>query len=79
MSADQIIWAGRIKKLGVGTSRRFSATTRDSLLKDLRTVLEPRCAVRAREVAAQMTTPAQSVAAATDLVERAAARGRTNR
>lgn len=79
VSADQIIWAGRIKKLGVGTSRRFSATTRDSLLKDLRTVLEPRCAVRAREVAAQMTTPAQSVATATDLVERAAARGRTDR
>jgi hypothetical protein len=73
VSADQIIWAGRIKKLGVGTSRRFSSTTRDTLLKDLRIVLGPQCAVRAKEVAAQMTTPAQSLDAATELLECAAA------
>lgn len=73
VSADQIVWAGRIKSLGVGTSRRFSKTTRATLRKDLRTVLSPACAARAAEVAVQMTTPAQSLAAATDIVERAAA------
>lgn len=74
VSADQIVWAGRIKKIGVGTSRRFSSTTRASLLKDLRTVLSPQCSMRAKDVAAHMSTPAESLEATADLLEHAAVR-----
>lgn len=74
VSADQIVWAGRIKKIGVGTSRRFSSTSRASLLKDLRTVLSPQCAIRAKDVAAHMSRPAESLEATADLLERAAVR-----
>jgi len=66
---DQAAWGARVKRLKVGTGRRFSATTRESLLADLRTALAPQCLTRARELAAQMTRPAESVAAAADLIE----------
>ena len=59
---------------GVGTSRRFSATTARSLREDLTTVLSANCTHTAREVAARMTPPATSVARAADLLEQAAAR-----
>jgi UDP:flavonoid glycosyltransferase YjiC (YdhE family) len=39
------------------------------LVADLRTVLAPQYVTRAREVAARMTKPADSVAAAADLLE----------
>ena len=67
---DQTLWGSRIKRLKVGTARRLSTTTRESLVADLRTVLDPHYATRAREVASQMTKPAESVAAAADLVEK---------
>ncbi len=66
---DQGLWGARVKRLKVGTGRRFSATTEKSLLADLRAVLSPQCRTAARELAARMTTPAQSVATAADLVE----------
>ena len=66
---DQGLWGARVKRLKVGTGRRFSATTRESLVADLRTILAPECRTRARELAAQMTKPAESVAMAADLVE----------
>jgi len=66
---DQLIWGLRVRRLKVGTSRRFSATTRESLVADLRTILAPQYITRARELAARMTRPAESVAAAVDLVE----------
>ena len=66
---DQSLWAGQVKRLKVGSGRRFSTTTRDSLVADLRKVLDPKYATRAREIATRMTNPAQSVAAAADLVE----------
>jgi len=56
----------------VGSGRAFSDSTLDSLVADLRTVLTPQCAARAREVAAQMSKPAESVARAADLLEEAA-------
>jgi UDP:flavonoid glycosyltransferase YjiC (YdhE family) len=49
--------------------RRFSATTEKSLVADLRTVLDPQCLTRARELAARMTKPADSVATTANLVE----------
>lgn len=73
---DQAAWGARVKRLKVGTGRRFSATTKESLLADLRTVLAPECLARARELASQMTKSAESVAVAADLVENFARRKR---
>jgi UDP:flavonoid glycosyltransferase YjiC (YdhE family) len=66
---DQTIWGARVKRLSVGTARRFSSTTRESLVADLRRILDPQCVARAREIATRMTKPAESVAAAADRVE----------
>ncbi|MGV0643010.1 glycosyltransferase [Mycolicibacterium sp. XJ879] len=73
---DQTLWGTRIKRLKVGTARRFSATDEKTLVSDLRMILEPQYGTRAREVAALMTKPAESVATAADLVEKLATRGR---
>jgi UDP:flavonoid glycosyltransferase YjiC (YdhE family) len=70
--ADQPIWATSVKRLKVGTARRFSTASRRTLVADLRTVLEPRFASRAREIARRMTKPAAAVAMAADLLEKAA-------
>jgi UDP:flavonoid glycosyltransferase YjiC (YdhE family) len=66
---DQAIWAALVKRLKVGSGRRFSGTTQKSLVADLRRVLAPQYVARAREVATQMTKPAESVATAADLLE----------
>ena len=66
---DQTVWGARVKRLKVGTARRFSATTRESLVADLRTVLAPEYVARAREFATRMSEPAESVMAAADLME----------
>ena len=66
---DQRIWGARVKQLKVGTARRLSNTTLESLVADLRTILAPQYVARAREIATQMTKPAESIAAAADLVE----------
>jgi UDP:flavonoid glycosyltransferase YjiC (YdhE family) len=66
---DQQIWAAQLKRLKVGSGRRFSNTTQNSLVADLRRILAPQYATRAREIATRMTNPATSVANAADLVE----------
>ncbi|TDZ99246.1 glycosyltransferase [Mycobacteroides salmoniphilum] len=76
---DQTLWGARVKRLKVGTARRFSATTEKTLVADLRTILEPECVTRAHEVAARMTTPAESVVITADLVESLAAASAANR
>lgn len=68
---DQPVWAGVIERLNVGAARRFSATNQELLVADLRAVLDPRCGIRARDVAASMTTPAESLSRAVDLLEEA--------
>ena len=68
---DQPIWADAVTELKVGFGRAFSASTLDSLVADLRLILAPECVTRAREVAAQMTTPAESAARTADLLEEA--------
>ena len=75
---DQPIWASAIERLKVGSARHFSATTQESLVADLRSILTPQCVSQARDIAAQMTKPAESVASAVDLLEDAARRGRVN-
>jgi UDP:flavonoid glycosyltransferase YjiC (YdhE family) len=67
--ADQRLWGARVKRLKVGNTRPFSATTQKSLVADLRTILAPQYVTRAREIAHRMTTPAESVTAAADLME----------
>ena len=67
--ADQAIWGAQIKRLKVGTARRFLSTTKESLVADLRRILAPQYVTRARETATRMTKPAASVTAAADLVE----------
>ena len=66
---DQMLWGTRVKRLKVGTARRFSSTTRKSLVADLRRILAPQYVTRAREIATRMTSSADSVAAAADLLE----------
>lgn len=66
---DQPIWADAIGKLEVGVGRAFSASTLDSLVADLRSVRSAHYLSRAREVATRLTKPADSVAAAADLLE----------
>jgi UDP:flavonoid glycosyltransferase YjiC (YdhE family) len=73
---DQPVWADTVTRLEVGFGRCFSESTVNSLVADLHSVLAPRPASRAREVAAQMTTPAESRARAADLLEDAVRRGR---
>ncbi|MGE2721053.1 glycosyltransferase [Mycolicibacterium celeriflavum] len=72
---DQTLWGSRVKRMKVGAARRLSRTTRDSLTADLTSILAPEYSSRAREVAARMTKPAESAAAAADLVEKLACRG----
>lgn len=72
---DQGLWAARVKQLKVGLGRRISTVTSDSLVADLRTILDPKYAARAGEVATQMTTPDESVASTADLLERFAVQG----
>jgi UDP:flavonoid glycosyltransferase YjiC (YdhE family) len=69
MDVTQTIWGAQVKRLKVGTARRFSTTTRESLVADLRRILAPQYVARAREIGSRMTKPAESVAAAADLVE----------
>jgi UDP:flavonoid glycosyltransferase YjiC (YdhE family) len=71
---DQTLWGARVKRLKVGTARRFSATTLETLVADLRVILDPQYQTRAREVATRITKPAASVAAAADRVEEFAQR-----
>jgi UDP:flavonoid glycosyltransferase YjiC (YdhE family) len=75
VSVDQPMWAAAVNQLEVGLGRRFFIT-QESLVEDLRSILTAHCVARAREVAAQMTPPAESVAAAADLLEDAARLGR---
>jgi UDP:flavonoid glycosyltransferase YjiC (YdhE family) len=69
MLPDQACWGAQLKRLKVGTGRRFVATTEKSLIKDLRTILTPEYLTQAKQLAARMTKPTDSVAAAADLME----------
>ncbi|HTX95352.1 MAG TPA: glycosyltransferase [Mycobacterium sp.] len=72
VSVDQPMWAAAVNHLEVGIGRPFFDTTLSSLVADLRSILTPHYVTRTREVATQMTTPAQSVVTAADLLEDAA-------
>jgi UDP:flavonoid glycosyltransferase YjiC (YdhE family) len=63
------IYGTAVKRLKVGTARRFSTATEESLVAELRTILTPQYAERARELATFITEPAKSAAIAADQVE----------
>lgn len=69
ISAEQPIWAAQVAKLKIGKARRFAGTTKKTLLKDLRKILEPKYVNRAREMAQRMTPSDVSVKKAVDLIE----------
>jgi len=71
-SPDKRWWAASVSNLEVGFGRPSFAATQESLVADLRSILTPHCAARAREVATQMTKPAESAARAADLLEETA-------
>jgi UDP:flavonoid glycosyltransferase YjiC (YdhE family) len=71
ISVDQPLWATAVTRLEVGYGRPFFEATLDTVVADLRSILTPQCVTRVREVAAQMATPAESVASAADLMEEA--------
>jgi UDP:flavonoid glycosyltransferase YjiC (YdhE family) len=56
---DQQIWGAAVKRLKVGTARRFSTTNQESPVEDLRTILVPQYVARAREIATRMANPAK--------------------
>lgn len=74
--ADQPFWAAQVTRLKVGRAQRLTAVTRESLAADLRRILAPPYARRARDIAGRMTKPAESVTATADLLEGAARGGR---
>ena len=66
---DQPFFTAQLKRLKVGSGRRFSTTTEKSLVTDLRRILAPQYLTRAREIATRMTKPAESAVAAADRLE----------
>jgi UDP:flavonoid glycosyltransferase YjiC (YdhE family) len=72
IGAEQPIWAAVVKRLKIGSARRFSNATPESLVADLRTILAPEYVARASEIATQMTKTEASVTRAADLLEDAA-------
>jgi UDP:flavonoid glycosyltransferase YjiC (YdhE family) len=73
------VYGAAVKRLKVGTARRFSTATEKTLVADLRTILAPQYVARARELATRMTEPAKSAAAAADLLENFARSRRVGR
>ena len=66
---DQPVSGAALKRLKVGTSRRFSATTERTLTADLRQILAPEYTTRARELAAQTSGASASASDTAALVE----------
>jgi len=72
ITLDQPLWGASVKWLKVGSVRRFSTTTQESLVADLRCILAPPYVTRAHEIASRMTKPAASVTATADILEETA-------
>jgi UDP:flavonoid glycosyltransferase YjiC (YdhE family) len=67
---DQPIFGSAIKRLKVGVAQRFSTTTRESLVANLRRVLTPQFRTRTREIATQVSNAAESASVTADLLEK---------
>lgn len=67
---DRRMRGAAISRLKVGTSRRFLALSSKTLVADLRQILAADYRDRARVVATQMKTPAESAVLAADVIEK---------
>jgi UDP:flavonoid glycosyltransferase YjiC (YdhE family) len=76
--ADQFIWATQVKQLKVGSAKRLSNITRQSLVRQLSKILAPDYVSRAQEIAPRMTKPTVAVRTAADLLEENARLRRTD-
>lgn len=63
------IYGAAVKRLRIGTARRFSSATEETLVSDLEIILAPDYAHRARELATRIGDPAHSAVTAADLLE----------
>jgi UDP:flavonoid glycosyltransferase YjiC (YdhE family) len=63
------VYGAAVKRLKVGTARRFSTATEESLVADLRQILATDYVARAGEFATRITEPGTSAAAAADALE----------
>ncbi len=66
---DQALWGTQITRLKAGAGRRFSTTSEETLVADLRQILVPEYAARARELSTRMTKPTESAANAAAALE----------
>jgi len=73
---DQSLRGAAAKRLKVGAARRFTGTTQESLVTDLRRILAPQYATQARVIATRTTKPAENASAAAHLIEDFARLGR---
>jgi UDP:flavonoid glycosyltransferase YjiC (YdhE family) len=73
------IYGAAVTRLKVGTARRFSTVSEESLVSDLRAILAPEYVTRARELATRITEPAASAATAADRLEDFARQERVGR
>lgn len=69
---DQPFWGAQLTYLKVGASHPLSTVDHKSLVADLRKILAPDYALRAREIALRMTRSSESVVTAADLIEKLA-------
>ena len=63
------VYGAAVKRLKVGTARRFSSANEESLVADLRQILAPDYVARAREFATRITEPDTSAATTADALE----------
>lgn len=69
---DQPLWGFQLTRLKVGLARRLSAMSAELLVTDLRRLMDPQYAARARDIASRMTKPVDAASRTADLMERAA-------
>jgi len=69
---DQPVWAAGVQQLKIGSGRRFSDVTQQSLVADLTSILAPEYLTRVRNIATEMISPHESASSAADFVEAAA-------
>ncbi|OBB37692.1 glycosyl transferase [Mycobacterium sp. 852002-51961_SCH5331710] len=66
---DQALWGKQVERLKVGKTRRFASVSLETLVADLRDILDADYVARARDIAAHMTSAGESVAVAADHLE----------
>ncbi|MGV0607714.1 glycosyltransferase [Mycolicibacterium sp. XJ1904] len=76
---DQALWGKQVERLKVGKTRRFASVSLETLVADLRDILDADYVARAHEIAAHMTGAGESVAVAADHLESLVKAAQTSR